>query len=242
MSLGCIALALASLACIALVTYREPPPRRREGTLKWSDFYESRVLSLSFQILVMSFGYGGILALITLHFRASGSKSTGLFYTFYALTLLLLRPLVGRLFDRQGPRLLMPIGLTALGGCYLILHSAHGVPWLLAGAVVLGVGYSIVQPIVMAMALQRVPRDRHGAANSNLFTALDLGVAAGSLLLSLVADRHGIRPAFLLCALSNLLTLASFHLFDTRRRAPGDPAAGSSRDALTGSEGPPGPP
>ncbi|MBP1627106.1 MAG: transporter [Holophagaceae bacterium] len=217
MCLGGLFLALGSMACIALVSYVEPPTRKKTGALKWSDFYEARVLSLSFQIFCMSFGYGGILSLIALHFKAFGSGSTGIYFTLYALTLLALRPLVGKFYDHRGPNALMGPGLLALFACYLLLYLAKGLPYLLVSAVLLGVGYSIIQPMVMAMALQRVEVQRRAAANSNLFTALDLGVAVGSILLGCLADRIGLRLTFLICALSNLLPALSFYSFDRIR-------------------------
>jgi predicted MFS family arabinose efflux permease len=67
-------------------------------------------------------------------------------------------------------------------------------------AAMLGFGGGVIMPSFHAMVNNMVEPRHRGAANSTLFSALDLGIGGGMVVTGLLADAIGISNAFLACA------------------------------------------
>jgi predicted MFS family arabinose efflux permease len=80
----------------------------------------------------------------------------------------------------------------------------------LVAAFILGLGSGIVFPTFQAMVNNLVPPSRRGAANSTLFSGLDLGIGLGMLITGLLADSIGLPHTYLIFGTLNLAALLYF--------------------------------
>jgi MFS family permease len=180
------------------------------GLLEW------RVLLTSFTLFLYSFGYGGITSFVAVYADANGVRPKGLYFTALALVMLASRPLSTPLGDRIGhKKLLMPsLGFIAAG---LALLAAGGtMPWLIASALVFGLGYGTAYPMFVAHVMRHVDPSRRGAAFGGILAAFDTGVGTGSISSGWLIQHFGFRAAFGTAAVLAALA-APYFLFTDRR-------------------------
>ncbi|AEG60846.1 MFS transporter [Desulforamulus ruminis] len=209
-------IAVAGLLASQGIAYRHEVKGKIRSKLSFSDFFEPKVYSLSWIMFFTAVVYGGIVSFITLLGKKIGVGNPGIYFLIYALTLLLVRPYAGKTFDRKGPLPIMAAGFVAIALAFVLLFAARG-EWLFsASAVAMGIGFGIVHPTAMAMAINRVEPFRRGAANGTLFSAFDLGIGLGSILLGILSEKVGLSYMYLTCAVIILIPLTLFYLKDAK--------------------------
>ena len=77
-------------------------------------------------------------------------------------------------------------------------------------AFLLGLGSGIVFPVFQSMVNNLVPAHRRGAANSTLFSGLDLGIGLGMLITGFLAFTIGLPHTYLIYAALNMVALLYF--------------------------------
>jgi len=175
------------------------------GLIEW------RVLGVSGTLFLFTFGYGGITSFIALYAEAHGAPR-GIYFTVLALVILVTRPLSGRLADRVGhKKVLIPcLVLMAIGLGLLVPEGT--LPWLLASALVFGVGFGSAFPVYSAYIMQHVETARRGAAFGAMLAAFDTGIGTGSITLGYVIERAGFGTAYGIAATLAALSLPFFLL------------------------------
>ena len=121
---------------------------------------------------------GVVLSYIAVFANAEGLGNPGLFFLPYSLTLIVVRMLAGRLSDRYGRLTVLLPAVLAFIAALIVIASAHHVVVLLLGSLLLGCGFGIAHPTLLAMAVDRAPEGRQGASMSTLIGAFDLASAA----------------------------------------------------------------
>ena len=148
---------------------------------------------------------GVVLSYIAVFANAEGLGNPGLFFLPYSLTLIVVRVLSGRLSDRYGRLTVLLPAVMAFIAALIVIALAHHVLVLLLGALLLGCGFGIAHPTILAMAVDRAPQGRQGASMSTLIGAFDLGIGGGSALAGLAVAFAGLRGVFLLATIAPLL-------------------------------------
>jgi MFS family permease len=191
-----------------------PRPLRRGGLLEW------RVLIVSVSLFLYSFGYGGITSFTALYADANGVAPKSIYLTALAIVVLLTRPMAGRLGDRFGyKRVFVPcLVLICLGLGLLAVGGTRG--WLIASAVVFGVGFGTAYPVYVGYVMQGVDADRRGAAFGAILAAFDTGVGSGSTSMGYLIQHYGFEFAFGFAAALSALALPYFLAADRLVRRP----------------------
>ncbi|MEK0317671.1 MFS transporter [Cohnella sp. 56] len=141
--------------------------------------------------MLLSITYSGLLSFIALFGESVEIGQVGLFFLFNAITVILVRPIAGRIFDRRGhAAVLIPAAACVLASM-LVLAGATALPQLVVSALLYGLGFGAIQPTLQAWMLRSTPRERHGFANSMYYNSTDLGVALGAVLFGAIAARTG---------------------------------------------------
>ncbi|MFX3632836.1 MAG: MFS transporter [Candidatus Pristimantibacillus sp.] len=138
--------------------------------------------------MLMSITYGGVLGFLALYGEEKNLAQIGLFFLFIAFTVLIVRPISGRLFDRKGPLLVLVPGAIIVVASLLILSYANSLPMVLLSALLYGFGFGAIQPTTQAWMIREAAPEQHSTANSLYYNSIDLGVALGSMLLGVVAS------------------------------------------------------
>jgi MFS family permease len=193
-----------------------PPRPEGENRKRLADIVEWRVLALSAGLFLSSFGYGGVVSFAALWTDQNGIAPRGIFFTTFALVLLVTRAFSGRLADRIGPRkLLIPcFVLTALSLFLVSLATTRAL--LVLSAALYAVSYGNIYSFFVAHLLPHVSPERRGGAFGSLLAALDTGIGTGSMALGFLADRAGYPQAFRVAAGLAALSLPVFLLIERR--------------------------
>ncbi len=182
----------------------EDRPVRRGGLLEW------RVLIVSFSLFLYSFGYGGITSFTALYADANGVTPKSIYLTALAIVILFTRPVAGRLGDRFGyKRVFVPcLVLICVGLGLLAMGGTRG--WLIASAVVFGLGFGTAYPVYVGYVMQGVDADRRGAAFGAILAAFDTGIGTGSTSMGYLIQHFGFAFAFSVAAALSALALPYF--------------------------------
>ena len=196
----------ASLLCLSLVpvvlTRTVSPDISHVEPLSFRQLYAFTPLA------VVGAGVGGVLSGTVFGMGAVFARSIGfsvfevsLFTASVVLGGFLLQFPAGRLSDRFGRRAVLVAVLVAVLLASLGIMAtpalADPLPAVLAFAVLLGGGMTVVYPMAMAHAFDHVARERFVAVSSGLLTAFAIGATVGPLLASVVMGRIGPYGLFL---------------------------------------------
>jgi MFS family permease len=216
---------------MALIAWRLPdqPVAARDATKPRGRLIEWRVLIISFTLFLYSFGYGGITSFTALYADANGVVPKGIYLTALAVTMLLTRPLSGRLGDRFGyRRVFVPcLALISVGLACLVLGGTRF--WLVTSAVIFGLGFGTAYPAFVGYVMRTVGSDRRGAAFGAILACFDTGIGTGSTSMGWIISRYGFGSAFGTAAALSALALPYFLIADralkNRSSSPGQSSA-----------------
>ena len=150
---------------------------------------------------------------MSLYAREKGIENIGVFFTVYAVSMLLSRPGFGLLVDRKGVSVAVVPGMILVMLAMYALHRAESLTMFLVAAALYGVGFGASQTSLQTMAVIHAPRERLGIANSTFFTGFDSGIGVGSVVLGMVSKRVGYSRMFLISAASVVVALLLFFIF-----------------------------
>jgi MFS family permease len=178
-------------------------------------FVEKSILSVTVAIFFLAVAYGGITTFLPL-FSESIKVNAGTFFLVYAVALTLIRPIAGKLSDRYGEVFVIMPALVVTIAALLVLSFSDGLSGVVVAAVLYGIGFGSAQPALQAAALRIAPSDRRGVANASFFTAFDLGIGLGAILLGWVSQYTSYQALFTVSAVSVVVSLLIFAIFVRR--------------------------
>ncbi|HDX9611196.1 TPA: MFS transporter [Bacillus toyonensis] len=194
---------------LSLITKMPFTPQKEKGKIQ---LFEKSVLSITVVVFFLSFAYGGITTFLPL-FASSINVNPGTFFLVYAIALTIVRPISGKLLDKYGEVfiILPAICITILA--IVVLTIANGLTGIIIAATLYGVGFGSAQPALQAAMLTIVDPSKRGVANASFFTAFDLGIGLGAILLGFVSQMFGYRILFTASSVSAVLALLVFGMF-----------------------------
>jgi MFS family permease len=199
------------------VKYPKYVPPRPLPRFRMSVLFERTSFPSGLNILIIMIPYGGVISFIALYGAEKGIEAAaGPFFIFCAIGIALTRYFAGKIFDRKGPRMLMILGISLEAASFPMLSLVPGEFGLYSAAVLFGMSFGITMPTMQAMVNNMVDADRRGVANSTLFTAVDLGIGAGMILVGLISKYLGLEITFLLCTFVCLAGLLQYTAFTDR--------------------------
>ena len=176
--------------------------------LGFHDIIEMRVVPIGFVALLTAFSYSSIMSFITAYSEAQQLLAyTSLFFIVFAISMIIVRPWVGKIYDRKGASAVIYPSFIffAIGLVIVSFISNQWMLWL--SAIFIGIGYGSLFPCFQTVAIQSVPKQRMGHAISTFFTLFDLGMAMGSVILGLIIAYSGYQMTYLFCAVITVATL-----------------------------------
>ncbi len=190
---------LALIALLLAAQVREPAMQRGEEIKP--TLFSRKVLAPSLIIFCMTFNLGVLLTFIPLLGEERSIQAVGYFFTVFAVTTIIVRPLTGRLSDQIGRAKIFIPGLVIAGAAMVVMALAGTTLWLLFSALVFGIGFGAGHSAVMAQAADRLPEVERGVGMATFTTAFDLGIIAGSLVLGVLLNWFSFTTLFILCGL-----------------------------------------
>lgn len=120
-----------------------------------------------------------------------GMKNIGLYYTVYALAMILFRATSSQILDRYPRQLVMIPALFCMMLATLLLAFIQKEPVVYVTAVLVGIGSGIVQPGLQAYMVDRAKGVRLGAAAGTFAIGMDVGIFGGGALMGRVQHATG---------------------------------------------------
>jgi MFS family permease len=192
-------ISLASMGMAASMRFTDVVPLKNLE-FKFSTLFETTTLLPSFNLLLIMITYGGMLSFVALYGRELGIHNPAAFFLIYATGVIGARFAMGKFFDRHGPRMILLVCLSLLIAGFPVLAIIKNPIGFYGAAIILGFGNGVVFPTFQAMVNNMVRQNRRGAANSTLFTSVDIGMGAGMILVGSVAQAFSISAAFVVCS------------------------------------------
>ena len=185
--LGVIML-LGTLSAVSIKTSDlKRPEQKQKLSFKLHDLFEKKAVPVALIAMTVSFAYTTVLSFISLYAEEKNLlEVASYFYLVFAVAMMAVRPLAGKMFDKKGPKsivvpalLIFAIGLLLMS----IIDSPFG---LLLAAAIIGVGYGTVSTGLQTQAVQTAAPSRSGYVTATYFTLFDLGIAIGSYVFGLI--------------------------------------------------------
>ncbi len=171
---------------------------------------ESKALPVTFNLLIVNISYGGLVSFVSLYALQTGIGNTGIFFIVFAAGITLARVYMGKIFDRRGPKSLAISGILLLAVGHIMLGLIINTTGFMIAAFLLGLGSGVVLPTFQAMVNNLVSPQRRGAANSTLFSGLDLGIGLGMLITGFLAQAIGLPHTYFIFGILNIVALLYF--------------------------------
>ncbi|MBP2296062.1 MFS transporter [Azospirillum rugosum] len=199
----CTLLPLLGLAAIHPIPAVTPHAGQRESF--WRII--GRIWRAGAAVGLQGVGFAALGAFFSLYFLSRGWPYAGLGLTFFGVGFVLVRLLCGHLPDRIGgtPVAIVSLAVEACG--QYLLWLAPGPGWALAGALLTGLGCSMVFPAMGSDIVKRVPPHLRGTAVGGFAAFQDLAYGATGPLVGLLADSSGYAAVFLIGGLAATLGL-----------------------------------
>ena len=183
----------------------------------WSNYFEKEALPISLITFLIGISYSSILSFMDAYARNIHlSEAASFFFLVYAITVLLSRPITGRVFDGFGDNFVMyPTYLFfALG--LLLIGFAHSGWMLLLAAIFIGLGYGSFSPFGQAIAIRNSEAHRLGITTSTFFGFMDMGIGFGPFILGMFMPLLGYRNLYFASAILALLIAVIYHFVHGR--------------------------
>jgi MFS family permease len=204
-----IATSVISLVCASFVRIPPMMPRLKVH-FSWKNLFEKKAIIPSVNLLIIMTTYGGLLSFIALYGREIGIQNTSLFFLVFSLGIATSRLAAGKSFDRNGPVKILTICLSLMIIGFPLLVIFDNAVGFYISAMVIGFGIGVVFPVFQTMVNNLADVSRRGAANSTLFTALDLGMGSGMVIMGYIAQYYSISATFIISAVISLIGLIFF--------------------------------
>src|SRR5258708_7112866 len=199
------------------------------------------VLALCFALSVFGRGLGESFTVFLKPISESFGWDRAQVVSVYSLAALaggLAAPLVGRLFDRSGPRTVYSLGLALLGGAFLTAaYAQHLWQFQLSLGLCVGLGIAFIGNVPNSILLGRWFGPRLPTAMAVVYSATGAGVLILLPASQVLIDHVGWRGAYQIFGATALLLLLPLLILPWRLFSTGSPHLAKSAAADFGDEG-----
>lgn len=204
------ALMIAAMAATLLI--KTAPHKGVPFKLRFDNMIAKEAFVPAMITFLVAMGYTSINAFLLVYAEERGISGGSLFFTVYALTMLVTRPVVGKLTDRFGFAKVCIPSILAMAGALALIGYATNTFVLLIAAFVNAFGYGAVQPMLQSLCIKAVSPERRGSASSTNYIFMDAATIVGPSVCGIVADMMGYTPAMWLVMTIPVLAAVVFVL------------------------------
>jgi MFS family permease len=158
-------------------------------------------------LLLAMVGFGGFNAFAVLYGRELGIANPGVVFVLFGAVVVAIRVFGRRIPDRFGARLSASAACIAIAAGFAIVALWPSPAGYFLGVAVFAAGQALAYPALALLAVGRTPDEERSAAVGAVAAFVDVALAAGGLVLGLVADAFDYRAVFVVGAVAAALGL-----------------------------------
>lgn len=209
---GCF-ISISSLGCAYAVHLRKRFIVGKHIKLKWSSMFDKNSIRPSLNVFITMIAYGGLLSFIALYGREIGIQNTSLYFLIFSVGIAAARLTSGKVFDKKGPRRIITLCILLLIIGFPLLALARSTTLFYLSAIIIGFGNGVIFPTFQSMVNNLADSLHRGAANSTLYTAVDLGMGLGMIMAGLIAQHSSISAIFWVNSIICISGLVFFRIY-----------------------------
>ncbi|HCS40576.1 MAG TPA: MFS transporter [Anaerolineaceae bacterium] len=219
------AAALPVMTCVFLLflkNLQHAKPSYEKRKIAFRDFFEPKALPFTIPYSTLSFVNGIIASYLVLFADELGIGGISIYFTVYAVSLFLIRPLAGKLMDAKGLKYTVFPGMIITAISMFMLGISHALWFILLTCVLRAIGQGAAQPSLQAGCINHIGRDRTGVATSTYFLGGDVGQGVGPMvggaILGLVAGLQGYQFVFNFCGYFIIVAMVYFYFISKKEK------------------------
>ncbi len=187
---------------------------KQKSLIKKNKIIEKTSLRAAITIFFVCVTYGGINSFLTLFALEQGIENIGIFFTVYAVSMVISRPLIGKVIDTMGIKFAVIPGLLSVILAMGVISLSDSIGKFIIAAIVYGIGFGTAQSSLQTLAVINAPKDSVGAANATFFMGFDSGIGLGSVILGIVSSQFGYSNMFLFSGISVFIAFVLFFVLE----------------------------
>jgi MFS family permease len=192
---GCL-ISIAGLACASAVQLSERILAQRHIKLGLDAMFDKNSIRLSLNVFITMIAYGALISFIALYGRELGVQNSSLYFLIFSVGIGASRLISGKVFDKKGPGQLITLCMSLLIIGFPLLALARNPVLFYLSAIIIGFGNGVIFPTFQSMVNNLADSSHRGAANSTLYTAVDLGMGCGMIMAGLIAQYISLSAIF----------------------------------------------
>ncbi|HNW88350.1 MAG TPA: MFS transporter [Bacteroidales bacterium] len=209
---GCI-IGVASLACAYAIHMRKRFVVGKRIKLERNSLFDKNSIRPSMNVFITMIAYGGLLSFIALYGQELGIQDSSLYFLIFSVGIAAARLTSGKEFDKNGPRRIITLCIILLIIGFPLLALAEDAVLFYISAIIIGFGNGVIFPTFQSMVNNIADPAHRGAANSTLYTAVDLGMGLGMIMAGFIAQQISLSAIFWTSALVCAAGLLFFRFF-----------------------------
>jgi MFS family permease len=213
--LVCTGLSLCCLFITLKLEKIQGPPIANLSSQK-QPFLSLEALPPAIIAFLITITWGAVTAFFPLYALRKGVENPGLFFAAFAITLILVRGLGGKILDvYPREKVILPCLFNLIISMPILAFSST-LPMFILVAIIWGIGSGFLYPSLVAYTIDRAGSSRGPAMGT--FTALtDLGAGMGAVIMGIILQLTNYTIMFLCLALTGVINFVYFY-FAVRKK------------------------
>ncbi|WP_368665660.1 MFS transporter [Macrococcus sp. DPC7161] len=217
----CLVLAIIACFMLSMIKTNDRPKKAITSTskgIRLSEYIDKNAVPIGIVVLICCTAYSSVLSFISFFTKENNLVTAGsFFFLAYAVTVLLSRPITGKLMDNKGANIVMIPALISYVMGLFTLSITHNAFTLLLAAVFLGFGYGNFQSIAQAIAVKVTDHEKMGLATSTYFIFLDFALGFGPYVLGIFIPTLGMHGLYRTMSIVVIIGIVAYYFLHGRK-------------------------
>lgn len=176
------------------------------------------VMFPSLIMFLICFANSGVIAFIAQLAIEKNIDGAGYYFTVMTVVTVLIRFLFPQMLNRINQTFLICGSILSISAAFGLLAYADDLVHLLLAAVLYGIGFASLLPVMNTIVLQSISDQERGRAIAIFSAALDVAYGGGAILWGVIASLFGFHVMYLFCGAFGLTALFVYLLFAGRKK------------------------
>lgn len=217
----CLVLAIIACFMLSMIKTNDQPKKATTSAskgIRLSEYIDKNAVPIGIVVLICCTAYSSVLSFISFFTKENNLVTAGsFFFLAYAVTVLLSRPITGKLMDNKGANIVMIPALISYVMGLFTLSITHNAFILLLAAVFLGFGYGNFQSIAQAIAVKVTEHEKMGLATSTYFIFLDFALGFGPYVLGIFIPTLGMHGLYRTMSIVVIIGMVAYYFLHGRK-------------------------